>query len=131
MTLKFFLPMLPPTATAQEHKLNARGKRPRVYDPPAVREARAKLESHLAAHAPQEPFAGAVRLVVKWLFPAEGRHPDGSYKTSRPDTDNLEKALKDEMTRLGFWRDDAQVASEIVEKFYAGIPGIYIEVHAL
>lgn len=30
MTLEFFLPMLPPTATAQEHKLNARGKRPRV-----------------------------------------------------------------------------------------------------
>ena len=35
------------------------------------------------------------------------------------------------MTRLGFWHDDAQVASEIVEKFYAVIPGIYIEVHAL
>ena len=56
MTLEFFLPMRPPTATAQEHKLDTRGKRPRVYDPPAVREARAKLEAHLAAHAPQEPF---------------------------------------------------------------------------
>ena len=130
MTLEFFLPMLPPTATAQEHKLDTRGKRPRVYAPPAMREARAKLEAHLAAHAPQEPFAGAVRLVVKWCFP-RGSHPDGAYKTTRPDTDNLQKLLKDCMTRLGYWRDDAQVASEIVEKFWADIPGIYVAVTEL
>ena len=35
------------------------------------------------------------------------------------------------MTRLGYWRDDAQVASEIVEKFWAEIPGIYVAVTAL
>ena len=30
------------------------------------------------------------------------------------------------MTELGFWMDDAQVASELCEKFWAEIPGIYI-----
>lgn len=30
------------------------------------------------------------------------------------------------MTALGFWRDDAQVASEIAEKFWAEVPGIYL-----
>ena len=25
-----------------------------------------------------------------------------------------------------FWRDDAQVSSEIVEKFWAEVPGIYV-----
>ena len=29
-------------------------------------------------------------------------------------------------THLGFWMDDAQVASELCEKFWAEIPGIYI-----
>lgn len=30
------------------------------------------------------------------------------------------------LSAAGFWRDDAQVASEICEKFWAGIPGIYV-----
>lgn len=131
----FFIPMRPPTVTHNAKQLHAfmRAGRPCavLHDSPELKDARAKLHAHLAPHAPQKPLTGPVRLVVKWLFPAEGRHPDGSYKTSKPDTDNLEKALKDEMTRLGFWHDDAQVASEITEKFWADIPGIYIEVSKL
>jgi len=34
--------------------------------------------------------------------------------------------LKDVMTDLGYWTDDALVASEITEKFYSKVPGIYI-----
>lgn len=131
----FFIPMRPPTVTHNAKQLHAfmRAGRPCavLHDSPELKDARAKLHAHLAPHAPAKPLDGPVRLVVKWLFPAEGRRPDGSYKTSRPDTDNLEKALKDEMTRLGFWHDDAQVASEIVEKFWADTPGIYIEVSKL
>jgi len=124
--LSFFLPMIPPTVTAQEHKITTRGK-PHTYEPPELREAKAKLEAHLAAHAPATPYNGPLRLIVKWLFP-RGSHPNGSWKTSRPDTDNLQKALKDIMTKLHFWHDDAQVASEIIEKFWAETTGIYIEV---
>jgi Holliday junction resolvase RusA-like endonuclease len=39
--------------------------------------------------------------------------------------------LKDEMTHMGFWHDDAQVASEIIEKFWADITGIYVEIELL
>ena len=39
---------------------------------------------------------------------------------------NLNKLLKDCMTDVGFWKDDAQVASEICEKFWAEVPGIYV-----
>ena len=133
--MQFFMPLRPPTVTHNAKQLHAfmRAGRPCavLHDSPALKDARAKLHAHLAPHAPAKPLDGPVRLVVKWLFPAEGRRPDGSYKTTRPDTDNLEKALKDEMTRLGFWRDDAQVASEITEKFWADTPGIYIEVSKL
>ena len=45
--------------------------------------------------------------------------------------DNLQKLLKDCMTRVGFWEDDALVASEIVEKFWSQIPGIYIRIDEL
>ena len=43
----------------------------------------------------------------------------------------LQKLLKDCMTTVGFWKDDALVASEIVEKFWARIPGIYIKIEEL
>ena len=35
------------------------------------------------------------------------------------------------MTAAGFWVDDALVASEVVEKFWADPPGIYIHIEAL
>ena len=71
-------------------------------------------------------MAGAVALVVKWCFPLSGSHRDGDYRISRPDTDNLQKLLQDCMTAAGFWMDDAQVASEVCEKFWAAVPGLYI-----
>ena len=133
--MQFFIPMCPPTVTHHDKELHAfmRGGRPCavLHDSPELKDARAKLRAGLAPHAPAIPLGGPVRLVVKWLFPAQGRHPDGAWKTSKPDTDNLDKALKDEMTRLHFWQDDAQVASEISEKFWANTPGIFIRVEAL
>ena len=67
---------------------------------------------------------------MKFLYP-RGKRNDGEYKATKPDTDNLIKMLKDEMTKAGFWKDDALVASEIVEKFWAETPGIYVEVEEL
>ena len=32
------------------------------------------------------------------------------------------------MTKVGYWNDDAQVTSEISEKFWAKIVGIYVRV---
>lgn len=133
--MQFFLPMKPPTVTHQAKELHAfmKGGKPCavLHDSRALKDARAKLHAALAPYAPDKPFAGPVRLLVKWCFPSDGRHADGEWKTTKPDTDNLEKALKDEMTRLHFWHDDAQVASEISEKFWANVPGIFVKVVAL
>ena len=124
------MPMVPPTATHQEKQVRVVDGKPRFYEPAELRAARSKLTAHLAGHRPERPLEGAVRLVVKWCFP-RGRRRDGSYRTTRPDTDNLQKLLKDCMTTVGFWKDDAQVASEIVEKFWAEVPGIFIAAEEL
>ncbi len=124
--MEFFLPVIPPTATYQEKQVRVVKGRPVFYDPPEVKAARSKLTAHLAGHRPTVPMGGAVRLVVKWCFPLCAGHRDGAYRTTPPDTDNLQKLLKDCMTAVGFWRDDAQVASEIAEKFWAAVPGIYV-----
>lgn len=126
MRIEFFLPMLPPTATHQEQAVRVVKGKPVFYDPPELKAARAKLTAHLAGHRPERPLEGAVRLVAKWCFPLSGDHWDGEYRTARPDTDNLQKLLKDCMTRVGFWKDDAQVACEVAEKFWAEVPGIYV-----
>ena len=131
MVLEFFMTMKPPTITNQEHKVMVRNGKPVFYDPPELKAARSKLISHLGKHVPHKKMDGPIELVTKWCFPIKGEHSDGDYKTSKPDTDNLQKLLKDCMTKLGFWKDDALVCSEICQKFWAKIPGIFICVEEL
>ena len=132
MTTEFFMPMHPPTVTHHDKKITVKNGKAIMYDSTELKAAKEKLTAHLAEHIPQEPYSGAVRLMVKWCFSNTGtKHGDGEWKTSKPDTDNLEKALKDCMTRLHFWKDDAQVASEISEKFWAAVPGIYVRIEEL
>ena len=126
--LEFFMAIQPPTQTYQAKERKIINGKPVVYDSAELKAAKAKLEAHLAKHRPAEKYTGGVRLVTKWLFPVTGDHRNGEYKISKPDTDNLQKMLKDVMTDLGFWKDDALVASEIIEKFWADVPGIYIKI---
>ncbi|MDR2486615.1 MAG: RusA family crossover junction endodeoxyribonuclease [Clostridiales Family XIII bacterium] len=130
-TLRFFMPMQPPTATAQTHAVTVRRGKPVFFDPPGLKDAKAKLAAHLARHAPGEPFTQPVELLAMWCFDSGGRHPDGGWKATRPDTDNLQKALKDAMTKLRFWTDDALVARETCEKRWADTPGILVQVSPL
>lgn len=127
--MEFFLPMIPPTKTAQEKKLavNRNGKA-YIYEPPELKAVRQKMLGYLAGHKPETPFNGPVELVVDWCFKASNLAHDGQWKTTRPDTDNLQKMLKDCMTQAGFWKDDALVCREIVEKFWAVTPGIRIRI---
>ena len=129
--MHFFISMKPPTKTYQQHRIGKRKDGSTyMYEDYELKEVRRLYRNNLVKFVPDEPLHGAVRLVVKWCFP-KGRHRDGQYKTTKPDTDNLNKMLKDVMTQVGFWDDDAQVSSEIIEKFWADVPGIYIEVYEM
>lgn len=127
----FFMDMIPPTTTAQEKQIAVVKGKPIIYDSPAVNKAKAKLLGHLAKHIPTSPYAEPVELITTWCFPVTGKHSNGEYKYTRPDTDNLQKLLKDCMTKCGYWKDDALVCREIVEKFWADIPGVYIKIKEL
>lgn len=130
MAIEFFMAMIPPTCTHQEKKVTVVNGKPVFYDPPEVKAARSKLMGHLSKYRPEKPYSCGVRLITKWCFP-KGKHPQGAYRTTKPDTDNLQKLLKDCMTKAGFWKDDALAASEVVEKFWADPPGIWIRIEEL
>lgn len=115
--INFFLPMNIPTVTQQEHKVTVRNGKPVFYEPAELKAARMKFRDYLARYKPEQPICGPVRLTTVWGFYSP-EHQPGEFKITKPDTDNLIKMFKDEMTRLHFWEDDAQVCVEITEKFW-------------
>lgn len=131
MAIEFFMAMIPPTVTAQQQEVTKKNGKIRFYKPNRLKNAESKLMGHLISYAPDTPLDGRLRLTTRWCFPKTAKHQDGEYKNTKPDTDNLQKLLKDCMTKCGFWVDDARVASELTEKFWASRPGIYIKVEVI
>ncbi len=126
--MRITLKMVPSTATAQEKKVCVVKGKPRFYDPLPLQQAKAELMANLRLHSPKAPMEGALELVTVWRFPKGKSHKDGEWRVTRPDTDNLQKMLKDCMTKCGYWLDDAQVVRETAEKRWAEIPGIDIQI---
>lgn len=133
-TYHFFMAMQPPTATHQQKQVRVVKGKPIFFEPDNVKRARGKLKDYLAGHVPDEPFDKALHVAVKWFFPTDQKqYSDGQWKTTTPDTHNLNKLLFDVMTDLKYWTDDSIVTSELIQKFWVKTspPGIYIEIKEL
>lgn len=90
-----------------------------------------RLKEGLEAAKPKKPISGPVLLQVTWGFKAKTKKDLFAYKLTRPDTDNMQKTLKDVMTLMGFWKDDAQVVHEVCKKIWVDEPGIVIRIEQL
>lgn len=109
----------PPTVTHQEKKFGGVSKSgtPIFYPPPQLANARALLTAKLKPFAPEKPWVCPIMLCTEWVF-RRPKNEHGIYMTRKPDTDNLQKMLKDVMTDCGFWKDDCLVCREVVEKVW-------------
>ena len=74
--------------------------------------------SHLKTRAPEKPWTCPIWLQTAWYF-KKPKNAKGKLKTTKPDTDNLVKTLKDCMKKAGYFKDDALVAMELTAKFWA------------
>jgi Holliday junction resolvase RusA-like endonuclease len=108
------------------------------HDTQAERET--TLAALLAPHVPAAPLEGPLALRIRAVF----RVPDswsqkkkvaavlqGSIRpTGKPDLDNVLKHVKDVMTDLCFWKDDAQVVEYLqgTGKYYGLAPRIEVEI---
>ena len=129
---EIFLPMQKiPTITHQQKDIKIIKGKPVVYEPQELKDARALYTGKLYPVRPETPIQGPVSMIVKFCFDPGWRHKQGEWKITKPDTDNMIKLLKDCMTAAKFWSDDAQVAQEIVEKFWLRPSGIYIKIKSL
>ena len=135
--MRFKLKMIPPTATAQQKGERVVKGYIHHYKKKNVAQAEAILRDALLPYVPAEPIEGQpIRLLTLWMFPypkSAKKHKPGydRWKITRPDTDNLNKMLKDVMTDMGFWKDDALIAVEQVWKVYSDEPGIWISVNTM
>lgn len=131
--MRFKLKIIPPTATAQQKGERIVGGYIHHYKKKNVAAAEAILRDALLPYVPSEPIIDMpIVLNVLWMFPypkSAKKHHVGwnRYKITRPDTDNLNKMLKDLMTDMGFWKDDALICSETVQKMFSDEPGILID----
>ncbi len=99
-----------------------------AYTPDSVKGWRELIWIEARKHVPPEPHRGGVRLDVTWFFQRPKNHfrTNGEIKPRfeddrhliAPDTDNLIKALKDELEQLGFYRNDSQVYDEHAVKLW-------------
>ena len=125
MIIEFFHPCILPTATAQQRRHTKSGK---TYMPLKVKMAEAMFMAIFERHAPPEPLHGAVRARLLFTYPHTIKTAKKGffvYKYTTPDMYNIEKLVWDAGTHCGYWKDDAQVASKNVEKYYGDRPGIY------
>lgn len=100
----------------------------RMYDPGTAEGWKASVAHAITtARGDQPPMDGAVCLRATFIMPRpkyllKRSSPPGRLPhTSKPDADNLLKAVMDAMTQIGVWRDDAQVSETLVLKRYAAI----------
>lgn len=142
MMIAFEIKCIPPKHTAQGSSTILKNFKTGKYfigkksNSNATR-AKNELIALIAPYAPQKPLEGPLSLSVMWAYPWRSSEPKknrvNGYKfcDTKPDCDNLTKQLADILTRLGFWFDDAQVATLKFSKVWRDNPGIYIEIKTL
>jgi len=124
-----FIPMDIPKVTHQQKRVNFQTRS--FYEDKRLASARDYFMIMLKSLVPEKPLEAPILLKVMWCFYTKDKRKWDKYKTTRPDLDNHQKLLQDCMTKLGFWQDDAQIATLIITKIWDMEEGIEITAYTL
>jgi Holliday junction resolvase RusA-like endonuclease len=125
-----------PVAQGRPRAFKDRAGNIRVYNPDKATEWKQVVASYaqaaMSADGWTQPTADSpihVDIVFLYRRPksARKRNPP-AYKTTRPDRDNLEKAILDALKWTGVFHDDSQVVRGSVWKVYADRDGAWIRI---
>jgi Holliday junction resolvase RusA-like endonuclease len=137
--IEFILHCEPPKHTAQGSSMILKSKKTGKYligkkANSKATQTKQELLALLYQHAPQTPLQGALKLEIRWVYSwrksetKKNRAKGEMWCITKPDTDNLCKLFNDCLTRLAFWKDDAQVSVLHFEKLYADNPRIEVKI---
>jgi Holliday junction resolvase RusA-like endonuclease len=110
-----------------------------MYDPAKSRHYKEYVRLAASEHAPAALLEGPLQLVVnvyrsipKSFSKKKTAQAEAGVirPTSKPDVDNYVKAIKDALNKV-IWKDDSQIVSVTVDKFYSQRPRIEVKVQAL
>ena len=137
--IRFSLPIIPPTATAQQKGVfvTPTGKA-LFYERANVKAARKLYQAAMARFRPPVAMSGALRVGIEFHFPYRSAERKATVAAGvplphccRPDLDNMAKGLLDVMQRLGFYEDDGQIAWLSLRKLWSPRPRIDVEIVAM
>ena len=106
-----------PTSTAQQKRYN--GRTHTYFKDKKLIETEHAFYTALKPYAPDTPSDKPIELHIWFYFNVKDKKKWNQPKISKPDVDNFSKAFIDQMTRCGYWRDDAQIVVLHIEKYYA------------
>lgn len=124
-----YLPINPPTRTAQQKGVRIVAGHPHFYEKEAVRKAKAQLSDHLFDYVPANPLKGALKVSVTFAFGTKDKKKiRGEFRTSRPDVDNLYKGLADLLSQMGFFDDDSQIVDLSLRKIWVPVDDAHLSI---
>lgn len=94
-----------------------------------TRDAKVEVAAWARQAAAGKLLAGPLGMEMTVWLPAKGKASEGGYVAVKPDLDNLVKLVMDACNKVA-WKDDAQVARQVVEKRY-GAPRAEVRVWEL
>lgn len=106
-----------------------RGGHAAVFNPNTADDWKALIAAAAMKVRPVEPIAPPFRVDIDFFFARPGRlkrkrDPKGLlWHTAKPDRDNLDKAVLDILTQIGFLDDDKGACCGRLRKFYCTMNG--------
>lgn len=120
-----------PRTTAQQKDITTRGGFPRLVDSKNLKTAKTIWHYALANHVPKEMLKKPLRVKILYCFKASKTNKADTFKTTSPDTDNLQKLPKDIMQALEYYKNDGEVAFDEAVKVFSDVPGVLVKVSEL
>ena len=121
----------PERITEQQHRFGGYSKNGKaiIYRDTRLQRARDRIIQGMMPFAPDQPLKGPLHLCVAWYFGTKDKKKIRTgWKTTRPDTDNMLKGLKDCLAECGYCEDDAQIALETLAKRWTSPEDARIEI---
>lgn len=113
--------------------------RVKMYDPKKSSEYKNYIRLVASQHAPKELLDGPLQLTVRVYRPTlksfskkkKKLAEEGKIRpTTKPDTDNYIKGIKDALKNV-IWKDDSQVVDLKVSKYYSEKPRVEIKIEQI